>query len=64
MYQTFLHYRSKQIDQEQKAAKKYYQSNKDVTHWLENMERKVGQLQTVSTDPMTLQTQVEQLKVS
>ena len=56
--------RSKQLDAKLKASKRYGQSSKDTTNWLDTMEHKVTQLQEVSHDIITLNTQIEQVKVS
>ncbi len=56
--------RSKQLNNKMKAATKYQQSKRDTDRWLEGQERKVAQLPAVSGNFATLQTQVDQVKVS
>lgn len=59
-----LSLRSKQLNNKMKTAIKYQQSKKDTDRWLEGQERKVAQLPPVSGNVATLQTQVDQVKVS
>ncbi|PIK37945.1 putative nesprin-1 [Apostichopus japonicus] len=54
--------RAKQLDSKQRAAKKYAMSHKATTQWLDGIEHKVNQLNKVSRDTTTLQTQVEEVK--
>ena len=58
-----IKYRIKQLEEKQEAAKKYGNSNRDVTGWLTDTERRLAQMHPAGRDLKTVQAQLKEVKV-